>query len=540
MPPPPPKWNQDLANWVTFQRELEAWGAHYNPPDDIDLLEADLQEAMHRAANCSMPLRRPGKYTYKDSWYYCPEVRELKTRLNRVRKCDIPNKGKKLPRSPDGSLGASMGFPTPLASSLMPPKPPRTKVREYAWRKNEICMFIHLLKPSESKKEKENHREGGEVTTPHLSYEKAMASLSRYEKAMTSLSLSRQKAEGENRRDSFYMHRRKLVTDEITPIYQYKTSMHSVKPSEDRKERKESQFKWAARSSPHQNHDVTDDGIKVEVGSQNRPVARKHHTAPKHSCSHVKEDDNSSVKISGQFFVQLAFILMMIGNVIKSVLSLNSLKLKWVIGLATLACDSREDFDPADSLLTAPPDVFGGKSLCAYILSHTNVYASWMHYFDRYIKNLDFEYETRSFFKLVYLYMCAFDSSWMTWERATLSSKIATLACNILYTLVYLLSEWSFSVIIIHDKYHRQFLVGLMLACKAGSQIQYILLRFCTNWKELRPLVTPRAYGIKVSFNPCIDQKQFMPSYALVSHFPLSLLSLTISFVLFLLLLLFL
>ena len=232
-------------------------------------------------------------------------------------------------------------------------------------------------------------------------------------------------------------------------------------------------------------HDVIDDGIKVDVGSQNKPVARKHHTTLKHLCSHVKEDDNSSVNISEQFFVQLAFILMMIGNIIKSVLSLNSLKLKWVIGLVTLACVSREDFDPADLLLTAPPDAFGGKSSCAYILSHTNVYASWMHYFDRYIKNLDFEYETRSFFKLVYLYMCAFDSSWMTWERATLSSKIATLACNILYTLVYLLSEWSFSVIIIHDKYHRQFLVGLTLACKAGSQIQYILLRFCTNWKEL-------------------------------------------------------
>ena len=124
--------------------------------------------------------------------------------------------------------------------------------------------------------------------------------------------------------------------------------------------------------------------------------------------------------------------------------------------------------------------------------------------------------------------MCAFNASWMTWTRATLSSKIATLACNILYTLVYLLSKWSFSVRIIHDKYHRQFLVGLTFAYKAGSQIQYFLLRFCTNWKELRPLVTPRAYGIKVSFSPCIIQKQFMPSYALVSHFPLSLLSLTI------------
>ena len=250
-------------------------------------------------------------------------------------------------------------------------------------------MFIRLLKPSESKKKKETHREGVEVTTPHLSYEKAMTSLSRYEKAMTSLSLSRQEAEGENRRDSFYMYRRKLVTDEITPIYQYKTSMHSVKPSEDRKEQKERQFKRAARSHLHQS-DVMDDAIKVEAGNINRLVARKHHTASKHSCSHVK-DDNSSVTVSKQFFVQLAFIFIMVGNIIKSGLSLNSLKLKWVIGLATLACESREDFEPAGSPPTLPSESFGGKCFEACILPHTNVYASWMHYFDRYIKNLDFE-----------------------------------------------------------------------------------------------------------------------------------------------------
>ena len=108
--------------------------------------------------------------------------------------CDVPNKGEKLPRSVDGSLGASKGFLTPLTSFLMPAKPPKMKVREYAWRRNEICMLIRLLKPSEIKKEKENHREGGEVTAPHLSFEKAMTSLSRYKKTITSLSLSRQNA----------------------------------------------------------------------------------------------------------------------------------------------------------------------------------------------------------------------------------------------------------------------------------------------------------------------------------------------------------
>ena len=70
--------------------------------------------------------------------------------------CDVPNKDEKLARSADGSLGAFKGFPTPLTSSLMPPKPPRKKVREYAWRRNEVCMLIRLLKPSETEKEKGN------------------------------------------------------------------------------------------------------------------------------------------------------------------------------------------------------------------------------------------------------------------------------------------------------------------------------------------------------------------------------------------------
>ena len=297
--------------------------------------------------------------------------------------------------------------------------------------------------------------------------------------------------------------------------------MHLVKPSGNQKEHE------AKQSHFHQS-DIMDDAIKVERGEKNKRIARKDHTAPKHSCSHVKEDDNSLVNISKQFFVQLAFILMMIGNVIKSVISLNPLNLKMVVGLATLACVGWEYCVTAISLPTVLPYVFGGKCSCAYSSLYTNIYASWIRYFGKYIYNLDFEYETRDFFKLVHSYIQAFDSSWMTWNRATLSSEFATLPCNKLYTLVYLLSEWSFSVIIIHDKYHRQFLFGLTLVCNAILQIQCFLLRSCTNWEELRPLVTPRAYGIKEGFNPCVIQKQFMPWYALVRLSPFSPLSLTI------------
>ena len=114
-----------------------------------------------------------------------------------------------------------------------------------------------------------------------------------------------------------------------------------------------------------------DDAIKVGAGTVNRRIARKHHTAPKHSCSHVKEDDNLSINISKQFFIKLAFILMMIGNVIKSVLSLNSLNLKRVIGLATLACVSREtrrsaDLAPYSSSIRFWREMF----VCLYFIAH--------------------------------------------------------------------------------------------------------------------------------------------------------------------------
>ena len=86
IPPPPPRWNQDLADWSVFRNTIEQWAESYEPPDDIDLFESDLIKAFHTAANKAMPIKQRKQYTFSDSWYYCPEVRNLKTRLNRVRK----------------------------------------------------------------------------------------------------------------------------------------------------------------------------------------------------------------------------------------------------------------------------------------------------------------------------------------------------------------------------------------------------------------------------------------------------------------------
>ena len=86
IPPPPPRWNQDLADWSIFQRTLEQWIENYVPPNDIDQFEMDVVHAVHQAANAAMPIKQPKQYTFNDSWYYCPQVRQLKSRLNRVRK----------------------------------------------------------------------------------------------------------------------------------------------------------------------------------------------------------------------------------------------------------------------------------------------------------------------------------------------------------------------------------------------------------------------------------------------------------------------
>ena len=422
--------------------------------------------------------------------------------------CDVPNMGKKLPRSADVSSRASKGFPTPLTSSLMHPKLLRTEVREDTWRKKEICMSIRLLKPSEGKKKKENHREGGEVRPSPL----------RYVKAMTSLPLSRQKAEGRNQQDFSYKYPKKSETDVIASIDQYKDSMQSVKPSGKQEERD------ANLSHLHQN-DVMDDAINAE---RVELVASNSHTAPKRSCSYVKEDNCSLTNMIKSFFVQMACIFMIIENMIKSVISLNLLNLKRVVELATRTSVGWECCVIAISLSTNISYAFGGKRSYAYSSLNLVIYASWLRYFGRYIYNLDFEYATRGYCKLVYYYIRVFHSSQLMWNQATLSSEFATLFCNKLYTLVYLVSEWSFSGIINDDKYHRQFLFGLTLVCKAIMLNQCFLLHFYANWEELRPLVTSRAYDIKEGFNPCVIQKQFMRWYALVSLSPLSLLSLAI------------
>ena len=71
--------------------------------------------------------------------------------------CDAPKSADQFTNSSHGCSKSSEGLPT-SETSLRPPKPPRTEVRQYSWRnstKKEVCMYIRMLKPLETRKEKE-------------------------------------------------------------------------------------------------------------------------------------------------------------------------------------------------------------------------------------------------------------------------------------------------------------------------------------------------------------------------------------------------
>ena len=160
-----------------------------------------------------------------------------------------------------------------------------------------------------------------------------------------------------------------MATDKSTSIYQFKSSMYSVKPSGDRKERKESQFEWAARSPPQQTHDVMDDDIKSGAGrlvNVNKLVARECHTASEHSSSLVREDHNSSITMNKHFFIRLAFIFLMVINVIRSGFSINSLKRKW-----TLDIGMRERGKAPKQLILLPTVLVGNALGLIYIPTQT-------------------------------------------------------------------------------------------------------------------------------------------------------------------------
>ena len=72
--------------------------------------------------------------------------------------CDTPKSADRFPNSSDGGSKSSEGCPIPVASPPRPPTPPTAQIRQNSGRKyvnKEVCMYIRMLKPLKTRKEKE-------------------------------------------------------------------------------------------------------------------------------------------------------------------------------------------------------------------------------------------------------------------------------------------------------------------------------------------------------------------------------------------------
>ena len=77
LPPPPPGWNFNKADWEKFQKAIQNWKNAYQPPADINQLERDLTEAIQQAADEAIP-KINTKHNNKDHWFYCDSQRTQK------------------------------------------------------------------------------------------------------------------------------------------------------------------------------------------------------------------------------------------------------------------------------------------------------------------------------------------------------------------------------------------------------------------------------------------------------------------------------
>ena len=148
-----------------------------------------------------------------------------------------------------------------MASSPTPPTPPAVHVKQYSWRHNAItnkCFYDKRREFVNSSKHT-NHaslllpQQAPLVSPAHLlsvvrKVEKSERVKGKLQqkfvvknpspnrgKTMTSLSLSRQKSEGKEQQCSINTDRSKSETNKFIPIYQYKTNIYTLKPSESGK-----------------------------------------------------------------------------------------------------------------------------------------------------------------------------------------------------------------------------------------------------------------------------------------------------------------
>ena len=160
-----------------------------------------------------------------------------------------------------------------------------------------------------------------------------------------------------------------------------------------------------------------------------------------------------------------------------------------------------------------------------YLCPYSDLWASCPIYLCRDMEILGFQYKIRSFRVLIYLYICKFLSFRLSRKQASFFLAFPIKLC----TLVYFVSKDSLLVRKSYKKYQCINLIGLAPWEKAYIEIRPFSSHNGSDWRELRPLVTPWTWPIKQGIEPWKCQIGFSCLMSKVSFLPCSLLSFSCS-----------
>ena len=391
--------------------------------------------------------------------------------------CDAPAEIYKFPTSADRSCKASEGFPTPVTSPLRPPKPPRTKIRQYSWRnssKREVCMYIRILKPLEIRKEKEELKIKSQESTNCQNHSDVIVSGVTIASPDSDVTIREREA---NRPVAGKRYARKhsfpsklgfskssfrlcsqtfiLITLILSMIISVVGGLFNVKLPER----------------------------KSTVGTSSEPLSC-YRFCSSSTLFILREFLANIISINGELCFcnnkemilnnnkQLIRCVKILQTTIRDEEAFCSLNLKRSSKLARPPITTRSHGYSALYYVTLAQNILAGKRSSTYIFPSADFCASQVYYSGTYTVNLELEDHFKVLFHLVYLYIYAFYCSWASCNSATYSEDIS----DEIYTLVYFASKVILLIIKSHNKYQSCILIGLAHSEKANFENRSIFV----------------------------------------------------------------
>ena len=425
---------------------------------------------------------------------------------------------------------SSEGFSTPVTSPLMPPKPARTERRHYSWRnsgKREVCMYIRILDPLEFRN---NHKESMDERS--MNYREAEYLFPIKGKGMMTSRIHDVTIQEQHGKPSL----------DTLVAKQYKPSQFRSQPSDSLGLRTAVQsykkiaaiitvcfgmimqllevFSRFALRKPkstigNSRIDSVDEGmwrwllLSVYFLFECLSILwrYRHRIWPKLIMEGLWMG-NKAISMTDERFYQLTFRLVIARYRLRNLLLDNVCRTNVSIGIGNTG------------------DAFvAGNVNNVYLCPYSDLWASCHIYLCKDMEILGFLYKIGSFRILIYLYIGKLRSLWLSCKQASVFLAFPIKLC----TLVYFVSKDSLLDRKSYNKYQCTNLIGLAPWEKAYMEIRPFSSHNGSDWRELRPLVTPWTWPIKQGIEPRKCQIGFSNLMSKVSFLLFSLLSFSCS-----------